>query len=179
MTHGHRIVLALLAALALGGCGGGGDEPQVASAGGGRPSSAPAADEAGLRRQFAQCMRAAGVDVPDPGADGMIAVPAQKAGEGETPQSRKMQAAMEKCHKLLPNGGEPPKVTPEDLAKLRDMAKCMRANGVPDFPDPDPATGGLQLERGTDGDGAALRKAMEKCRGLGPDSVGAVTKVTG
>ena len=177
MTHGHRIMLALVATLALGGCGAGGDEPKVASVNGGRPSSAPAADEAGQRRQFTQCMREAGVDVPDPGADGMIAVPAQKAGEGETPESRKMEAAMEKCHKLLPNGGEPPKMTPEDVAKLRDMAKCMRDNGVPDFPDPDPATGALQMKPGSGGDSAAMRKAMEKCQGVGPDRIGAVTTV--
>lgn len=172
MTHGHKIMLALIASLTLGGCGGGGDEPNVATAGGGRSSSAPAADEAGQRLKFAQCMRAEGVDLPDPKADGMVAIPAEEAGKGETAESRKMQAAMEKCRTLLPNGGEPPKMTPEDVAKLRELAKCMRDNGVPDFPDPDPVTGALEMKAGDD---SALRKATEKCHGVGPDRIGAAT----
>ncbi|BCJ49542.1 hypothetical protein Asp14428_10170 [Actinoplanes sp. NBRC 14428] len=178
MRHGIRFVPPLLVLLALGGCGGGADETPVASAGGGHASSAAKADEAGQRREFAGCMRAEGVDVPDPNADGMIAIPAQRAGAADTPESRKMQAAMEKCRTLLPNGGEPPKMTPEDIAKLRDLAKCMRENGVPDFPDPDPATGGLTFTEGS-GDHEAMRKATEKCKGVGPDSISGVTRVGG
>jgi hypothetical protein len=28
-------------------------------------------------------------------------------------------------------------MTPEDMTKLRDYARCMREHGLPDFPDPD------------------------------------------
>jgi hypothetical protein len=163
------LAVPLLVVAALGGCAGSDPEKKVASAGGGPASSASAApqDETELRRKFAQCMRAEGVDIPDPGPNGGIAVPAQKAGEAGSADTKKMEAGLEKCREFLPNGGEPPKLKPEDIAKMRELSKCIRDNGVPEYPDPDPETGTIELtDPATD---SKLQKAFEKCRGVGPD----------
>lgn len=172
MTHGRKIwmvavPLALVAALSA--CGGGGDQPGVASAGNrGAASSAPAvpADDAEAALKFTQCMRAEGVDMPDPGAGNQGALPAGDAVPDGTPLSaadKKAAAAMDKCRKFLPAGGEDQKPSPADIARARAVAKCMRANGVPDFPDPDPVTGVLQFDASM-GD-TPYSRAAEKCQG--------------
>ncbi|MCA2217599.1 hypothetical protein [Jidongwangia harbinensis] len=176
MTHGHMIRLLavpLLVVAALGGCAGADEKaPPVASAGKGAASSAPAApaDDAAQMRKFAQCMRAEGVDIPDPDASGGIALRAGDADKPGSPEVKKMEAAAEKCRELLPNGGEPPKMSPEDVTKMRAMAKCVRENGVPDFPDPDPASGHFAAMP----DHKNLGEAMEKCASVGPDRLPAI-----
>ena len=57
----------------------------------------------------------------------------------------KVDAAMEACKKFLPNGGEPPKMDAAAAEQVRQMSKCMRENGVPNFPDPGP-DGGIQID---------------------------------
>jgi len=74
---------------------------------------------------------------------------------------------MEKCREFLPDGGDPPKPSAEDLAKAREYAKCIREHGVSGFPDPDPETGGFHI--GPDqADGLKdLAKVSENCRQFG------------
>jgi hypothetical protein len=57
------------------------------------------------------------------------------------------------CLSLLSTDGPGP--TAERLQALRELAECVRAHGIPEYPDPDPATGGL----GVDDAAAALLKA--------------------
>jgi hypothetical protein len=52
------------------------------------------------------------------------------------------------------------------LDQARKYAQCIRKNGVPDFPDPDP--NGEFSGVGHDQDDPALRAAQEKCRDLAP-----------
>jgi hypothetical protein len=51
--------------------------------------------------------------------------------------------AQAKCQKLLPSGGGPlspgPPASAQTMAQLRKIAVCMRAHGVPQFPDPLPS----------------------------------------
>jgi hypothetical protein len=54
----------------------------------------------------------------------------------------------------------------EDQEQARKFAQCIRDNGVPDFPDPDP--NGRFSEGGHDPDDPTLRAAQEKCRDLAP-----------
>lgn len=59
-------------------------------------------------------------------------------------------------------------VDPQDAALL--YAECMRDNGVPDFPDPDP-DGRFSVSHGEDGidqDDPTFRAAIEECRDLAP-----------
>ncbi|AGZ41744.1 hypothetical protein [Actinoplanes friuliensis] len=181
MTRGQKLWLMAVPMMlvpVLGGCGAAEDRPRVASAGrdGSAPASAPPADDTQKAREFVKCMRAAGIELPDPRSDGMIAVPAQAAGSEGSPGAKKMDAAMEKCRDLLPAGGEPPKLSAEDLTKARDLSRCMRENGVPEFPDPDPETGAFAMTEDL-GDNSKLGKATEKCRGVGPDALPGITAV--
>ena len=153
-----------------------GSDPGVASGGGTPTPSASAGGNAAIGGQdaqlkFAQCMRENGVpDFEDPkfAEDGSIddlSLP-----KGVTPE---MAAdAQEKCEKYLPNGGEPEKPNPEDLTKIQAYAKCMRENGMPDFPDPDP-DGRFKFENGAPNPEAPeLKAANEKCDKLMPGGGG-------
>jgi len=150
----------------------------VATAGGATPSagaSTAATDDDGDGLKFAQCMRDHGLTWfkdPEPGQRGVrIAVP---QGQDEA----KVDAAMEACKKYLPDGGEPPKLNAEQLEQLRQLAKCMRANGVPDFPDPGP-DGRITIERregsGVDPDEEAFEKAHQACEKFRPARGGTTT----
>jgi hypothetical protein len=106
-------------------------------------SSAPAAvDDKDAALKFSQCMREQGLTWfpdPQPGNGGLrIQIP---PGQDKT----KVDAAMAACKKFMPNGGEPPKLDAEALAQMRQFSKCMRENGVPNFPDPS-ANGQLMLD---------------------------------
>jgi hypothetical protein len=158
------IAVPLLLLTALAACDGGGEEgPGVATVGNNASASAstdpsaPAGDDAQRKRQFNQCMRDEGIEIDDDAGDGEVAIRGDK---------EEVRQATEKCRQYLPNGGEPPELSPEDIEKMRDYAKCMRANGLPAFPDPDPETGQFSGDALRD---AGVTKAKvaevdEKCR---------------
>ncbi|MDQ7906223.1 hypothetical protein RB614_17055 [Phytohabitans sp. ZYX-F-186] len=164
-------VAAALFALALAGCGGGGDDGGIASAGG---TAAPAAgaspsaskDNYQAMLEFTECMRGEGIQMEDPEPGGGV----QLRLRGGDPA--KTEAAMAKCRHLMPNGGEMPKADPERIEKARQYSKCMRENGVPNFPDPDPETGNLMLRAGPDSgldpNSAAFQAAQKTCEKLRP-----------
>ncbi|GGQ29224.1 hypothetical protein BKA00_001419 [Actinomadura coerulea] len=164
-------VLALAPALALGlqGCG---DE----GAGGGGTAKAASDDQ--KMREFARCMRANGVDMPDP-KNGRIEIraSAKPGGPGKDgPEADGgVQAAQKKCAHLMPNGGKPPKPKPEELAKMRAFAKCMRDHGVGAFPDPEP-DGGIKIKEGKgtgpDPESRTFKSAQKACAKLSPGGGG-------
>jgi hypothetical protein len=169
---------AAVLALALAGCGGdgGGDGGGVASAGG-TQSAAPAATQGAAKSDyeamlaFTECMRGEGIEMedPEPGAGVQLRL------RGGDPA--KTEAAMEKCRHLMPNGGEQQKADPERLEKARQYSKCMRDNGVPNFPDPDPETGGIMMRAGPgsglDPNSAEFKAAQKTCEKLRPVPPGA------
>ncbi|MDG9673221.1 hypothetical protein [Micromonospora sp. DH14] len=166
----QMLAIPVLLALVLAGCGAGGDDGGgVATAGGTKAvataSGAPVSDS-DQQLAFAKCMRENGVDLPDPEAGG--GRPNFRFGADVDQQ--KAREAMEKCQDKLPNGGQRPPLNPEQAEQMRTLAKCMRENGVPDFPDPD-ADGRVQM--GTGGNAMrmgdpAMRAALEKCRQYAP-----------
>jgi hypothetical protein len=143
-----------------------GDGVATANGGPAAPSpsaSASTADREEQLRQFAQCMRDAGVDVKDPqpgtgfgGLGGM--------GDGINPNDPKVQAAFASCQSKLPNGGQPPKLNPQQIERYRDFAGCMRENGI-DLPDP-AADGTLQINPSNLGllQDPNFQKALTACR---------------
>jgi hypothetical protein len=167
------LVLGLLLALSAAGCGGDGDgDGQVATAGGKTPEASAsaepaAADERDAVFAYAKCMRENGIpNFPDPevGDNGEFRL--QLPGDGL--DKAKIDAAQEKCKKLLPNGGEPQKMDPARLEELRKYSQCMRENGVPKFPDP--TDQGLQINGNeVDADSPTFKAAEEKCKNLMPD----------
>lgn len=170
------VVLAIPLALAVGlsGCGGKDDGSQgIATAGKGAaatPSASASSEPADLqerRLQFARCMRENGVEIPDPGPDNEGGL-RFRFGQGIDPKA--VEGAMEKCRHHLPNGGERPRLSAEDQEKLREFAKCMRDNGVTEFPDPG-ADGGIRINRDIlriNPDDPTFKAAEEKCRNLRP-----------
>jgi hypothetical protein len=158
-------VICLLLALAGAGCGGGDDGDGVASAGGTASPTTSAkagdADEAEAALKYVQCMRENGVpNMADPKVGDNGEVQMDLNADGLDPA--KVDAAQEKCKKLLPNGGEPQKIDPQRLEQLRQYSKCMRENGLPDFPDP--SDQGLQLDGNKfPPDDPKMKAANEKC----------------
>jgi hypothetical protein len=144
------IFLAAASVGLLTGCGGGAETPRVASAAGpagpsasGVPTGAASADVVtqyvAAVRKYVQCMRAEGIDLPDPGPKGEIDYTTLG---GNPKQDPKFRAASVKCSPLLPPvpdelQAKPDPLTPQQIQWARQYAKCVRAHGVPDFPDPD------------------------------------------
>ena len=99
------------------------------------PSSTAASRTDSQALAFAGCMRDHGVpSFPDPGAGGGGI---DLAGAGLNARSPAFQSAHKACARLAPRGapGGIRATESQFLAALR-FAKCMRANGYPDFPDP-------------------------------------------
>jgi hypothetical protein len=92
--------------------------------------------------RFAECIRANGVsEFPDPDASGNFTY-GIKAGSPLDPSSVQWQKAIGACKSLEPARLIPTHFnTTQTEARIR-FARCVRANGVHDFPDPT-ATGPL------------------------------------
>ena len=101
---------------------------------------------------FAHCMRSSGVpNWPDPGSSGAFdksKLTSQELGAS----SARVQSAQHACQHLLPNGGHGPNAAQLQHVKEQGLqfARCVRAHGVPSFPDPasdgripDPGTVGI------------------------------------
>ena len=111
------VAVLVVSALAIAGCGSS------------TPSSKPSVGSAALK--FARCMRAHGMpDFPDPTPSGALNVAAN-------PNSPAFRAAQPACGPLPAGFSGIPRPASEagKLAMLR-LAQCMRAHGVPNFPDP-------------------------------------------
>jgi hypothetical protein len=117
-------------------------------------------------------MRAHGApDFPDPGAGGPLVIP-----NGVNAKAPAFQSAQRACIKLLPSGGFGSKPSESARLAMLAMARCIRAHGVPNFPDPTatpPSLGGqraaLALGRGgfflvvSDPDAPAFKRAAAIC----------------
>ncbi len=153
-TRGRRFVTAAAAAAALlcllvlvAACG---------SSPGNHTGPAAGREQA---RKFAQCMRANGVpDFPDPDAEGRF------RGVGhEQHDNPKFRAAQQACRDLAPGGEHENFGNPAFVEQARKFAQCIRANGVPDFPDPD-AEGRFRGVGHEQEGNPTFRAAMEACR---------------
>jgi len=111
-------------------------------------SSAASAPENGALA-FAGCMRSDGVSAyPDPDGSGLAKPSLQQLGVS----SSRFQAAQTACRHLLPRGGRPPNQAVRQQVRAQSLrfSQCVRAHGVPNFPDPgsdgripDPAGAGI------------------------------------
>jgi hypothetical protein len=125
----RSIVIAVLASAAIASCGSTGHLSRTAANAKSRTNPA---------LQFSQCMRTNGVpNLPDPGPSGYQT-------SGINLQSPAAERAFNVCVNYLHQPAHPPP-TPESVQE-EDLkfAQCMRANGVPNFPDPD-ANGNIQF----------------------------------
>jgi hypothetical protein len=111
----------------------------LAAACGGSPANDVAPTQQRGAVAFARCMRSNGVpNWPDPSSSGMFdksKLTSQQLGASTS----RVQAAQRACNHLLPNGGSGPNAAQlqQEKAQGLSFSRCVRAHGVPNFPDPD------------------------------------------
>jgi hypothetical protein len=146
----------------------------VAGCGGDDTPTRPAAD---ANRQamldYARCMRENGIDMPDPQFEGgKVTTKIGRPGKKIDPDT--MRRAEQACAKHREDI-EPPELSDEDKQQFRqaalEHARCMRENGVENFPDPTfDENGGAQIRigKGVKPDSPTFRKAAEACESKQP-----------
>jgi hypothetical protein len=120
---------------------------------------------------YTQCLADHGVVLEEYTAeDGSI----QRRPDKDRNDIKDINDAIGACVGQLPDEGvtaTPP--SPEDLAALQHYAECVREHGIPEFPDPDPATGNFAMDDATAGQvkqNPALHAAMDACSSMLPAS---------
>jgi hypothetical protein len=153
--------LALIAMVALtSGCGS--SAPAETGSGGGNTAA-----NARKAVKFAECIRSNGVSqFPDPGA-GKFTIDGIVNGSSLDPNAPAFKQAISACKHLEPAGFMGSKRSPQQTDAALKFARCIRDNGVPDFPDPTP-NGPLvdtrRIPSAGNGGMAILQSAMQKCR---------------
>jgi len=156
--------LAMIAMVALiSGCG----SSAPATGSGGGSSTATAHLKA---VQFAECIRSNGVsEFPDPDASGQFAYGIPSYSSPLNPSSAAWQHAIGACKNLEPAEFMPTSFTPRQLAARLKFAQCMRADGVPSFPDPTPHGPLIDVHGAQSIPG--LQATIQKCIRLNPEAV--------
>jgi hypothetical protein len=119
--------------------------------------------------KFAECMRNNGVsDFPDPGASGQFTIDGIANGSSLDTSTPAFTQAISACKDLEPAGFMGSTRSPQQMQAALEFAQCIRADGVPDFPDP---TNGQPLvdtnripSAAEPGGMSILKAAMQKCR---------------
>jgi hypothetical protein len=122
MASHTRYLIVLLGALTL-----------VAACSSSPSNQAPpgAGQEQALK--YAQCMRANGVPgFPDPDPNGRF-----RGLSHEQQNNPTFRSAQQACRDLAPGGEHENLGNPAFVNQMREFSQCMRAHGLPDFPDPD------------------------------------------
>ncbi len=113
-------------------------------------------EDAGLA--YSRCMRENGLpQFPDADAEGRILIPLGSMD----PDSAEFQAAGEACRHLAPEGWGDETEGTGDVEVMIEFARCMRENGVADYPDPDPNAGNRIT---LDPNDAEVQAALESCK---------------
>ncbi|MGH8988648.1 MAG: hypothetical protein ACRDXC_08630 [Acidimicrobiales bacterium] len=157
----------LAAGIAFTACGGGASTPGAANGSTTTPTGLLA---------YSSCMRSHGVpDFPDPASTGGIPKEGVVSAAHGVSTSQ-FGAAQNACKHLLPAGGSlsgkpVQKITAKQRGDYLRAARCMRAHGVTDFPDPT-FTGGTvefpKLEHLVDLTSPLVRQALDICEKLIP-----------
>jgi hypothetical protein len=181
---GELVVALAAVAFALAACGGS-SPPSVASLrksgsvgsnGGSTTTTQPTSNATALLNQWAACMRTHGdPNQADPtiDADKVIhitwnpAIPGgyngtNKGGQGNSGPGQYCRSYLTAAQNVLRAGRA---ANPPDPAQLEKLSECMRANGIPDFPDP--VNGTLSFNAGASGDlnpnDPTFQNASKKC----------------
>jgi hypothetical protein len=119
--------------------------------------------------KFAECIRSNGVsDFPDPSASGNFTIDGIVNGSSLNPNTPAFKQAISACRDLEPTGFMGSQRSPQQMQAALEFAQCIRANGVPDFPDPangQPLVDTNRIPSAAEPGGmSALHAAMQKCR---------------
>jgi hypothetical protein len=185
MSRRRPLIFTFVAAMAavslLAASCGAGRAPRAGVANLGRTTTAAAGGAAtggsspgGSLVEYASCMRSHGVlSFPDPASFGSsTAIKAAKSqmaqiSESET-SSATFQAAQRACAKDYgPPANSTLHVSPQEMQRLLAVSRCMRAHGVLNFPDPNPASGELTAPAGISRNSVQVLAALRACRSLG------------
>jgi hypothetical protein len=127
--------------------------------------------------KFAECMRENGVgDFPDPDASGGLTIDGVLNGSSLDPGAPPWKTAFATCKDLQPPGftGDGKRSAEEQEASL-EFARCIRDNGVKDFPDPvngEPLVDTNRIPSAATSSGMSiLNAAMQTCRDLVRDAL--------
>jgi hypothetical protein len=127
--------------------------------------------------KFAECMRSNGVsEFPDPGASGSFTIDGIVNGSSLNPNTPTFKQAISACRGLEPAGFAGSKWSAQQMQAALEFAKCIRANGVEDFPDPVNGQPLVDTNRipsaATESGMSTLNAAMRKCRDFVTSIVG-------
>jgi hypothetical protein len=119
--------------------------------------------------KFAECMRSNGVsEFPDPGASGSFTIDGVVNGSSLNPNTPAFKQALSACRDLEPAGFTGSTRSAQQTQAALEFAKCIRANGVKDFPDPANGQPLVDTNRipsaATESGMSILNAAMQKCR---------------
>jgi hypothetical protein len=137
---------------------------------GGSPSPGGGSSSGMLARfvAYARCMRDHGIrDFPDPTTSPGGGVSFQLDGGPGTDLGRSNPAfrrATAACRSLEPGGSQPPQQSAAKIAIEVKWAQCMRAHGLPSFPDPD-KQGAFDSSK-FDENSPAFQTASSACKSL-------------
>ncbi len=169
------VALGLGLAVVLAACGGSPGGDRVASLSGAGATTTTGANDAAAKDpqqralDFARCMRAHGVDMPDPEVDdqGRIKLRIGAGGAGRRPAPKKLEAAQKACGSLIGGGDGDRQIDPAERDAMVAFARCMREHGI-DMPDPN--GNGLLFNRkgrqGPDPDSSTFKEAERACNHL-------------
>jgi len=139
----------------------------AACGGGGAPASAQLTNYQ-KALAFSQCMRAHGEPgFPDPQPNGNLLIDGRK----DHLNGALMNSASKACQHLMPKA--PPLTAAQQqklIARTLRFVACMRAHGLPTFPDPQVNSSGIamQLPKGIQPGSPVFRAAQQACKALMP-----------
>jgi hypothetical protein len=173
-----RVAAACCAlALALAACGsshsGSGHSRTSTASSNAAASSAPTPAELAARLKLAKCVRAQGIDVPDPSVAGGPAGALARLTRNLIDRYglRKFNAALAACQRYVaasfPRLAQTPAAIAQRQRQALKFARCMRAHGI-DVPDPQSngtGTGLIKALSGIDQNSPAFKSAAQACIG--------------
>ena len=127
--------------------------------------------------KFAECMRNNGVSqFPDPPASGNFTIDQIANGSSLNVNAPAFTQALATCRNLEPAGFTGAKRSSQQQRAGLQFARCMRKNGVPDFPDPvngQPLIDTTRIPSAKQPGGmSALNAARQECSGIGAEAIG-------
>jgi hypothetical protein len=152
-----------VAVVAAVGCGSSNDDG-VASATSTTTTTSSADKQEQAMLAFARCMRDNGVPSfpdPTPNADGTFSFQPPTGAMGQQSTQKAVQACRSNLNEVQMGSSVPGTSDRQDA--LLAVSKCMRANGLPDFPDPKANAGLFGMFKGYDTSSPTFEKAMDAC----------------
>lgn len=169
---GALVAACTAMAVATGCADSGGDGKEVAAVSTGEVGAEPSGKGGDGRlaeyiegmRTWVGCMRDAGVDLPDPDAEGQVEIGVPAKEWKSDPKYRNAQMKCSDKHPTLPDELEKamqPEPTEKEKAKNREYASCMQDHGAADFPDV--GEDGNFVEEPWDSAAASAKSAARYC----------------